>query len=524
MGAARGSRSIGIHGGAMNRIDALNRFYEAANRIARYQKGGIEISAVEDPAGARFDAAVRRLIALAKSEDGSFLDDIVCPAKALRWRRITQAQPVSLNPGLHELVEAISEQARRLKGAIRNQDLLDELVDCASGIARTDSGIGSELMTLFNEVGVGNCVVVAASRIAADGLISWLGIDGLLVATASEAVRARPGREWMYVIGPPVFFPASLVTAPITDDVSFLIPEWFRNRDIPRSRIAAYAEGAILVEARVFGGESIEGAEGESSNESAGETEYLPQPIWGERPSGGREPKNDEVTARKLYLSGGYAMWLDDGSRIRSLDPSQPCGERVTYTEVPAVQVGTYLLLREGATERSALYRAALDGLGPKEAEITATQKQWKRLLALRLRHHGHHCVERDLRNAGVQAVDQVRAWIDPILVRPKRKQDFEILLRWLDIAVHPTLDHASELRSKLYHKIAQYRKQLEEIVSSADLAELERVGHIVLDARTEGFRGILATKVLAVSPFKQIISRHDARVPFVDSGGRWLE
>ena len=120
----------------MNRIDALNRFYEAADRIARYQKGGIEINAVEDPAGARFDAAVRRLIALAKSEDGSFLDDIVCPAKALRWRRITQAQPVSLNPGLHELVEAISEQARRLKGAIRNQDLLDELVDCASELTQ----------------------------------------------------------------------------------------------------------------------------------------------------------------------------------------------------------------------------------------------------------------------------------------------------------------------------------------------------------------------------------------------------
>src|SRR4029079_19591167 len=101
-----------------------------------------------------------------------------------------------------------------------------------------------------------------------------------------------------------------------------------------------------------------------TTNGAEPEDELLPQPVWGERQSSEREPTFDEVEARKVLLSGSLAVWLDDGERIRTLDPAQPSGERVTYTPVSAVREGTFLLLRQGESERGALHQAALQLLG----------------------------------------------------------------------------------------------------------------------------------------------------------------
>ena len=49
-------------------------------------------------------------------------------------------------------------------------------------------------------------------------------------------------------------------------------------------------------------------------------------------------------------------------------------------------------------------------------------------------------------------------------------------------------------------------------------------VSDLSLDVKAAGFRGILATRVLAVSPFMEVVSRNDARVPFEDRSGQWLE
>ena len=70
---------------------------------------------------------------------------------------------------------------------------------------------------------------MANTRAAAD-LKGWLEQDALQILTAREALRDESVRSQMYVIGPPVFFPAALATAPVADDVSFLVPSWFRCR------------------------------------------------------------------------------------------------------------------------------------------------------------------------------------------------------------------------------------------------------------------------------------------------------
>ena len=47
---------------------------------------------------------------------------------------------------------------------------------------------------------------------------------------------------------------------------------------------------------------------------------------------------------------------------------------------------------------------------------------------------------------------------------------------------------------------------------------------YIRLDLDMPGFRGIIATRVLAVSPETTVVARHEARLPFADRSAKWLE
>lgn len=505
----------------MSRIELLNHRYDASAAVVR---SGVQITAVGDPAGARFNSAVRRLIMALRDDGPGLWDDLVGASKALRWRLITQPQPIEFNPGLAQIAGEVARQAQRLRGAVADRALLGELAASALALAETNQVVGAVLLRDCLEAGTAECVVVAASKPAQTGLDLWLREHEILVTTAGDLERDRPDRYQAYVVGPPRFYRSSLVTAPVTREVSFLVPAWFGDRRVPRSAIAAYAEGAIRIEARVF-------PEGDTTEpvlevpiEADDEDVYLPQPIWGTRSSDDREPSSEEVEARKVILSGNLAMWLDDGERIRSLDPHQPIGERVTYTEVAAVRTGTYLLLRQGATERGVLYQAALAKLGERGSTVDTTQISWKRLLSDRLEVLGYRRVVKDLRAAGVKTADRARAWTNPSLIRPNSDHDFEALLQWLGIPIQPTFGYATVLRKMLYQVSAEIGKQLEAAVSAADLTGLETTGHLSLDVKTEGFRGILATRVLGVSPYSEIVSRHDARVPFEDRSGQWLE
>jgi hypothetical protein len=177
-----------------------------------------------------------------------------------------------------------------------------------------------------------------------------------------------------------------------------------------------------------------------------------------------------------------------------------------------------------GETERGALYRAALDRLARNGPTVDIAQMTWKQALARRLRTLGYRRTVQELRSAGVMTADRAKAWIDPSLVRPNRDTDFESLLGWLGIPVQPTFGYATMLRRAHHQASADLREQLERTVSGADLSPLERNGHWFLDSQREGIRGLIATRVLAISPYVEIVPRHDARVPFEDRSGQWLE
>jgi hypothetical protein len=64
----------------------------------------------------------------------------------------------------------------------------------------------------------------------------------------------------------------------------------------------------------------------------------------------------------------------------------------------------------------------------------------------------------------------------------------------------------------------------LENALASADLAGLERDGFLRIELDDPGFRGMIATRVLATSPELEAVPRHEIRLPRKDWQARWLE
>ena len=290
----------------MNRIKALNRRYVISSRIDGASAGPVVVEAIPDPAGARFDQTLRDIIA-ALGEDAVSFEELLSPAKALRWKRLFHAQPVTLDVRLQVLAERVIEQCSLMEGALDEQ-LLEELSKASECVVDTDSGFADELPVWIDDVGPEECVVIVANRSDVIEVREWLQRDGLQVLTARQALSSVLVRSQLYVVGPPIFYPRALVTAPLTDDISYLVPDWFRCRKLPTSSFAEFAEKAVDVKMRVRESES-----GEVANRPAVEQrdvleEYIPQPIWGKMGTSRSVAKSDEVFARKLYLSGGFAM------------------------------------------------------------------------------------------------------------------------------------------------------------------------------------------------------------------------
>lgn len=504
----------------MSRVHDVARRYVAAGSVIHQ---GISIFAVGDPAGAQLNAAIRRALFVLGDERGEVWNGVLQAANALRWRRMTQPQPLEFQ-AQQPLIDDIVRQAKRLRNLVSDGALLDLLAEAALAVGETVSPLGSVLLESIQEVGPEACIVVASRGAARAGLAAWLDEVGATVLVPSELDTVGETIESSYIVAPPTFMPSSLVTAPVTPEVTFLMPAWFGNRSVPSSTFGVHAEGQIVVKTNVHQvGDTTEPETGIVADEEIADV-YFPQPTWGARTSDDREPTSDEMEARKVLLAGGQGLWLDDGDRIRSLDPGQPEGARVGYEAVSGVVPGTYLVLREGETERGAMYDQAISTLGAKAVGIVTTQSRWKQRLEERLAQVGARRAAAELERLGVRSSGQVRAWTEPRLICPQRDADFALLLGWLGEPSQPTYGNAITLRRAVHKASSDLRRELEAVVGRADLRALERDGILHLDLPREGFRGMIVARVLAIAPFTEIVSRHQVRVPFTDGSSQWLD
>jgi len=505
----------------MNKIQLANARYDA---IGHLMVDGAVLEVAVDPLGRTYSDLVWDLYRLAKREEGESFADLLSAARFLRWRLMTYPQPIEMNAPIRDGSAAVISEIVRLRGSLASDEelLLNSLESAVHAVAHSDPSVGIMLLdTLKRSADEGDTVVVAINAAAALSIETWLAGRGLSVHVPGDLPRERKIWNTEIAVGPPRIFQSGLLTAPSAPLVKFVVPDWFRDQTLPRSTIAKYADGPIVIRA-IESKKRPKDEESDVTTES--ENDLLPQPIWDMGKSLEREPEKDEVVVRLVLLSGELAIFLDDGERIRCLDPTQPKGERVIFTDVSAVGIGTYLLLREGQTERGILYEEALRLMGRKGPDVEASQLRWKSLLQERLLRSGSSHVEDELQNLGVRTLDRVRAWTETTLVRPQIVRDFEILLAWLGVPVESTLALANELRRNRSRASADIRERLEDAVDESDLTHMEVTGHLKMDLGIDGVRGMIATKVLAISPNTEIISRAEARIPFLSSRSKWLE
>ena len=250
----------------------------------------------------------------------------------------------------------------------------------------------------------------------------------------------------------------------------------------------------------------------------------MPSYVWGPKPPDQLPKGTDLVEARKTLLAGGFATWLDDGDRIRVIDPEQPTGERVTFQKIDRVSRGTYLLLRQDDSEREAIYRASLEVLGERGIEVSDSQQRWKTLLEDRLRSRGDAQVLEELAAAGVTSPDRARAWTEPNLYRPQKDDNFKALLRWLGLPEEPYFSNATTLRKMIPKVVGRIRDQLEQIVDPSNLEQLEEQGFLKLEIESGKFGTLLASRVLSIAPYHQRVRFDEVRKPFEETGTEWLE
>lgn len=506
----------------MSRVSTVNDRYLAAESVAQ---NGVNLFLVHDHCGARFSNAIHGIQRETSEEDAELWGDVLGAAKLLRWRAVFRPQPLEFNPSLAQLNESLLVEAERLRPMLGEAGhlRLDRLTTAAAELSSADPVLGTHLLTSLEEVGAEDSLVVADGKASRDEIAAWLTPQGFRVVTPGMLADLNISADVAYVVGPPRLSRSALVTAPPTPEVTFLMPSWFNDLALPKTVIADHAEGAIRLETHLhyLGNMEPSGLEPDTTEPEAID-EFVPQAMWGSAPDAKREPQVDEVRARKILVSGGYGMWLDEGDRIRTLDPSQPAGERVIYKDVSSVAAGTYLLSRIGQTDRDALYEQTLRTLGTRGQEIARTQEAWKHALTRRLHSNGRTVVESQLRRLGIQTADRAQAWTDRTLARPQSNESFKTLLEWLGIALEPTYTNAITFRQARSRAIVHIREQLEAVLSAADMENLRKEGHIVVEA--EGFADIIAAKVLALSPELHIVQRRETRELFLDGGGKWLE
>lgn len=503
----------------MNPLQRVDAQYAA---IGALMSTGVELIAVADEAGARLDDAIRRLSKLTYEDDPALSVELLAIARHLRWRVATEPFPTRYSHDREAVLRALQDLAARftLRSGSDSHGVVEDLVAAASSVGE-GAGAADVLVESLAEAGDEDCVIIAGSARARDGLIRWLHDLGLetpvLRATARDLTRVA---DQAYAVGSPQVFGPSLLTSPRARALTYLFPSWVRDRTLPTSAFSAHAEGAIRLRSRLF----TIGHEPAQDVPPSVDDELVPAPTWAQ-PPGRAAPGHDEVLARRVLLGGGLAIMLDPGGEhIRTLDPALPAGERVEFRDVPTIVPGSYLVLREGATESDALFSRAIDLLGEDGTDVLDAQQRWKDALARQLDRLGRAAVTTALRRAGVRAADQAPMWLARTVARPQADRDFELLLSWLTLPVDQHAEPASRLRRARLQAMADVREALEDALSLASMDQLERDGYLRLDLTLPGFAGIIATRVLAIAPFEEVVARRELRLPAADRSALWLE
>lgn len=514
----------------MNKLETINAKYRLADNPHTLD---IELIPVFDDVGSKVDQVLRQLIISTK--DSELTLELINTIKALRSRLITDIQPSEFNPRVAYAADTAVEEIKKCHLGVNTdtQQLFDSIENLCNHVKTIPSPIGSALEDCIREIGEENCAVLTSSKVTQSSVSSWFQSKGIStqIFCKGDLSEVKDNLEQLYVVGPPIFYPTSLLYSPVSSQLTFLMPSWFKMLDLPQSPMDEFSEGFIKLKPKKHPMGQSHGLESDERVETTplSEQELLPQPYWQTSEINNTDCGENDIKAHLTILSGDFACYLSEQDEVQTFDPNSTTGSRLSRLQFDMLCPGAFLILRHDEYGQGSLYEEAINSFGDRSHDILSTQSIWKEALRKLISSHNKQQVEELLRNAQIHAYTRAEEWVATDVDRPQRSMDFRLLLRLLNLPDQRYFDNATQLRSKRLSLGREVRRALEnELVNipSSTLKQLGSNGYIELSPKQAQLRNMVVAKVLAISPYEQVVPRQKTHTAFshVTTWSKWVE
>jgi hypothetical protein len=225
-------------------------------------------------------------------------------------------------------------------------------------------------------------------------------------------------------------------------------------------------------------------------------------------------PNDETVSARLCHLSGSRAVFVaaDEGAASLVIDVSESGHAAVKRMPIAELMPGYFILLR---TSGGGDYIAPLANrvLGAAATTRRAQQTEWKERAIARARSQFGSTGRRELaslicgqlhaRNLSQARPANVHYWISSKCIRPRKREDFEAILKFAGID-----DRATELWMAMgeidrAHRRAGHliRRMLLRKIAETSLGQLERDGEMVFDLGDQDGGTLSAFQITGIQP-----------------------
>lgn len=289
------------------------------------------------------------------------------------------------------------------------------------------------------------------------------------------ALRQHAAHESQLVVGASRYYPDWLWTAPRAEVITIFHRASATDRvDVP---------AALPV-----GGQPPIRIRGDRQSRLVAEAFVVePPPInWSTLQRDSRSAaRPEDVKARAYLLADQHAVLLEtsDGATTIVVDPQGAEGEVIGKVPTSAVEVGSFLLLRESFGDEDVIVQLANKILGGRAMTLRGFQERWKKALRASVLRDGIPTAYERLEALGCRARNLPR-WLGPDAIRTQSIGDFRAICAYGGLAEGEAVSlwaAMAEIASAHIRAGHQMRELLEKRLKKTDLSPLMTEGRLTI-------------------------------------------
>ncbi|MEV0054329.1 hypothetical protein AB0H34_27955 [Saccharopolyspora shandongensis] len=421
-----------------------------------------------------------------------------------RCRRLVCTVPIPFTHpelSLQKSVQALKDTISGLRG-IADPVHLDRLQTVTARLqsiaADTGDPLGDCARDFLSLDAPEESVVILPDQRFAAAVSAAMVEKGVTARIATQAaISGRHVYNSAVIIGPPSWIRPSILNAPRVRNLALVHYDVFR--DVPEVLpLLTHPASSTHVLRTVRKSEPFRGDAGDDRQGTVGTqmsqpsdalltpeectpAEEIKASFRANPRQGKAERAGNHVEAYAAVLVNGYHVFLpkDSDTRVLALKTADPTGGHVELLTAPEVVAGDYIALRNRYHHQEIVDRADII-LGAEAASLRAVQAAWKEQLWRRCEQHPQSTrgVAEDIRRRGA-ATANVGYWVTSWCIRPRRKEDFAVVLGYLDsgISIDPTWEKLRRIDSAHRSAGRRYVDDLQNSLSKDNLEQLHSEG-----------------------------------------------